>query len=417
MPRKAAPVELLYRADDSWFYAVSSDKTEPEHRVDLLAGRLFCTCEGFQRWKHCKHSDDVRENELTAEETALVVTTATAIQQYESPQDMGSRLDTMRQERALISQFFKEVMVPSTIKNGKSLADNDYGIIPGAGDKPVLFKAGAEKLLEFFGYAPIIKKLDETIDHDTGYYRVVVTVQIIHRRTGAIIGEGVGECNTRESKYAYRWVSENKLPPHLKNPEVLRTMRKEEREYNRSKYWVYRVMNEEPHDVWNTVLKMGKKRALVDATLACTRSTFLFTMSAEKMDEWIDAEYALIDDDDEPDGVLDRDNGDQRPAATPASAAQPSAPAAAPARVEEPPEVAGEAIPTGAAAPRTIAEWRPYAKQLIIAAGLQWPDIEEMSQQKFGNRIPSQLSPTELRDLAAEVGVTVPLPGQPAFAV
>ncbi len=192
-----------------------------------------------------------------------------------SPQEMALRLADMKQRLALVQTFFREVMVK----------DQDYGIIPGT-DKPTLLKPGAEKLCEFYGYAITVKKLDETTDRESGYYRAIATVALVSKRTGEIVAEGVGEANTHEGRYRWRWVPQWKLPAGVDKG----GLKAEERwDKNGKPYFMYRVPNEDPWALWNTVLKMAKKRALIDAVLSATRSSGLFTQDAEDLQEWIDA--------------------------------------------------------------------------------------------------------------------------------
>ena len=95
----------------------------------------------------------------------------------------------------------------------------DYGTIPGAGDKPALFKAGAEKMTSFFGLAPVFE--DVTVVEDwTGagyggetffFYRQRCKLY----RGVRLIGSAEGSCNSFESKYRYRWVTEQDVPDGL----------------------------------------------------------------------------------------------------------------------------------------------------------------------------------------------------------
>lgn len=189
-----------------------------------------------------------------------------------TPQEMAARLEDMKTKLNLVQQFFKEVMVPG----------QDYGVIPGT-DKPILLKPGAEKLNELYGYAPAVKSVEEITDKETGFYRARVTVALIHRRTGTFVAEGVGEANTSEGRYRYRWLSENKLPAGIDKS----SLHAEEREGRYGRYKTYRLENEDPWTLWNTVLKMAKKRALIDATLSATRSSGLFTQDVEDLKEWV----------------------------------------------------------------------------------------------------------------------------------
>ena len=149
-----------------------------------------------------------------------------------SVKEMAAQLKEMKSRQNLLRRFFQEVMV----------AGQDYGLIPGT-DKPTLLKPGAEKLNELYGYAPAIKSIEETADRHTGFYRARVTVGLVRRSDGSLAAEGVGEANTAEGgrSGAAPWV------------------------------------------MWNTVLKMAKKRALVDATLSATNASGLFTQDTEDL--------------------------------------------------------------------------------------------------------------------------------------
>lgn len=218
---------------------------------------------------------------MAVTETEVIQTENTAIEVYDSPQDMAKKLSSMKQMLTLTHKFFKEVMVPN----------EDYGVIPGTGDKPSLLKPGAEKLSEFYGYAPTIRSIEEEKDIQTGFYRARVTVTLVHKRTGTLIADGIGEANTYEGRYRYRWTPEWKLPQGI-DKDALHCEERKKRDGGT--YMMYRMENEDLWSLWNTVLKMGKKRALVDAVLSATRSSGIFTQDVEDMRGWI-AEDAHTD--------------------------------------------------------------------------------------------------------------------------
>jgi len=193
--------------------------------------------------------------------------------EFGSVADFRKRLVDMKQKYNFLQEFFKEIMVK----------DEDFGTVPGT-QKPTLYKPGAEKLCELYGFAAHVKSKTEERDFDTGYYRVEFTLQLIHRNSGIVVGEGVGECSTFESKYRYRWVSENKVPSYLAKEDLLF----EEKEGNYGPYRSYRIPNEDLFSQWNTVLKMAYKRAYVGLTLQCTRSSGIFTQEESEMDEYAD---------------------------------------------------------------------------------------------------------------------------------
>lgn len=190
---------------------------------------------------------------------------------------MAATLVEMEAKLKLVQEFFKRVMVKET----------DYGIIPGT-DKPSLLKPGAEKLLALYNYSSVVKEKTEERDIKTGYYHAQLVIQIVHRGTGVLVAEGVGEASSFESKYRYRWVYENDIPDGIdKNTLLSKTFKSKNTGKNYAKY---RLENPDMIDQWNTVLKMAKKRALVDATLNATGTSSLFCQSEGEWDAWIEAE-------------------------------------------------------------------------------------------------------------------------------
>ncbi|MBP2635521.1 MAG: hypothetical protein H6Q72_1428 [Firmicutes bacterium] len=191
--------------------------------------------------------------------------------------EMAARLADMETKLELVQKFFKRVM----------RKDEDYGIIPGT-EKPSLLKPGAEKLLALYNFASVVKEKKEVRDLKTGYYHAELVIQIVHRGTGIVVSEGVGEACSYESKYRYRWAFESDVPANIdKTTLVSKTF---ESKKNGKEYKRYRLENPDLIDQWNTVLKMAKKRALVDATLAATGTSGIFTQSEDEMDAWIEGE-------------------------------------------------------------------------------------------------------------------------------
>jgi len=191
--------------------------------------------------------------------------------------EMAVRLAEMTSKLDLVQKFFKGIMV-------KGL---DYGIIPGT-DKPTLYKPGAEKLCELYGFASVVKSKKDTRDFNNGYYLAELTMQIIHRKTGTIIAEGVGEASSYESKYRYRWIYESDIPKGIDKESLLSKTFKNKTTGN--EYSKYRIENTDLVDQWNTILKMAKKRALVDAVLSATRSSGIFSQSEDEMEAWLESE-------------------------------------------------------------------------------------------------------------------------------
>ncbi len=176
-------------------------------------------------------------------------------------QEMAIRLGEMKNKLELMKHFFEDILVPNM----------DYGIIPGT-NKTTLYKPGAEKLCELYNYSINITDLQEVADRETGYYQATVTITLVHRKTGEIAAQGIGSANTMEARYRWRWVYENQLPPGIDKSALV----SKNRQNRRGSYTVFRIENDDLWTLWNTILKMAKKRALVDATLSATRSSGMF---------------------------------------------------------------------------------------------------------------------------------------------
>ncbi len=177
--------------------------------------------------------------------------------------------------------------------------DVDYGVIPGTGSKPALLKPGAEKLGALFQLD--VQLENEKIWHDDGHLTVISKAVVFHQPTGARLGSGEGVCSTRESKYAYRTTS--RLCPACGKPAII----KGKAEYGGG--WVCfkkkdgcgakyadndpaivsqeagKIPNPDIADSYNTVDKMASKRARVDAVLAVTGASAIFTQDVEAAEE------------------------------------------------------------------------------------------------------------------------------------
>ncbi len=119
---------------------------------------------------------------------------------------------------------------------------HDFGIIPGT-DKPTLFKPGAEKIVMMMGLSSRFEIMDKVEDYDKGFFSY--NVRCILSRNNYDICEGVGNCNSRENKYA----------------------------------------KADPYTIANTILKMAKKRAYVDAALSVASLSDIFTQDMDDLDE------------------------------------------------------------------------------------------------------------------------------------
>ena len=96
--------------------------------------------------------------------------------------------------------------------------DVHFGKIPGT-DKPTLLKPGAELLCRTFGLYADYESMTQIEDFGSKdkeplfYYRYKCILRRIE--DNAIVATGIGSCNSRESKYGYRWIPEHEVPPNL----------------------------------------------------------------------------------------------------------------------------------------------------------------------------------------------------------
>ena len=195
----------------------------------------------------------------------------------------------MKQQINHIQELMKEVMIEN----------QHYGKIPGCGDKPALLKAGAEKLTFSFQISP---KFNETITDLGGDHKEYSYVASLSSRTGIFLGDGIGSCSTKESKYRYRnapdeatdipvpgryWSLRKESPDEaqkLLGGKNFGTV-KVENQWFISKKSGGKSEHDNPADYYNTCRKMGKKRALVDAILTVTAASDIFAQDIDDSPE------------------------------------------------------------------------------------------------------------------------------------
>lgn len=157
--------------------------------------------------------------------------------------------------------------------------DHDYGVIPGT-NKPTLLKPGAEKILMLMGLTSEYEITEKVQDYEKGFF--AFSIKCILKKGNQKITEGVGHCNTKEDKYRYRWAFENEVPEGIDKDSL--------KSKQFGKYTKYQLENDEPYSLVNTVLKMAKKRAQIDATLTVASLSEIFTQDLEDMRDFIQNE-------------------------------------------------------------------------------------------------------------------------------
>lgn len=157
--------------------------------------------------------------------------------------------------------------------------DVDYGKIPGCGDKPTLFKSGAEKVLITFALQSTYDIIEKTENFEgNGFFSY--TVKSFIWANGTKITEGLGHCNSKESKFAYKWVNKKNVPPNVD----IELLPKREKNGTYGKYFEYRI-EDDANSKANTILKMAKKRAQVDAVLTVANLSELFTQDFDDLND------------------------------------------------------------------------------------------------------------------------------------
>lgn len=154
---------------------------------------------------------------------------------------------------------------------------HDYGIIPGT-QRATLLKPGAEKIIKLMRLGDTYRILDAVQDWDRGLFAFTVACELRPFGRDFVAASGVGHCNSREDRYRSRWVFKSELQRMGLDPDSLRSRDISTRN---GKAKQYRVENDDPFSLVNTILKMAKKRALVDAALSAARLSDIFTQDIE----------------------------------------------------------------------------------------------------------------------------------------
>lgn len=178
--------------------------------------------------------------------------------------------------------------------------DVDYGTIEGT-DRDTLYKTGAEKITQIFGTRPDFEIIHRVEDWAQGLFAYEVRCSLVSVRTGAVLAQGLGECNSYEPKYRYR--NAQRVCTRCGQETVI----KGKTEYGggwlcwRNKggcgeRWddgnaeiegqeVGKIENPDRAGQRNTIIKMGKKRAHVDAALGIGALSAIFTQDIDEAND------------------------------------------------------------------------------------------------------------------------------------
>lgn len=197
----------------------------------------------------------------------------TAVTVIDTTQPM--KLPELKRQVNEIQHVMKEVMKDR----------EHYGTIPGCGDKPTLLQPGAQKLALTFGFASEYVVAQTTGPREHREYDV--RCKLTMRSTGAFVGEGVGCASTMESKFRFRSQATptgEQIPnDYQQNKGHYAAKGLKAQKINGNWEWckVEKVEHDNPADYYNTILKMAKKRAYVDAVLTATAASDIFTQDIE----------------------------------------------------------------------------------------------------------------------------------------
>ena len=179
-------------------------------------------------------------------------------------------IDSIASTMAKIQQM--QNVVQKTLKKG-----HDFGEVPGT-SKPTLLKPGGEKICMLFGLNPEYEFLQTTEDYDKEFFSYNIRCTLF--RNGQPVAQGVGSCNSKEKKY--RYINVDKIPENYvgQSEEIIG-------KYGRVKY---KINNPDICSLVNTILKMAKKRAFIDAVLQVASLSEVFTQDIEDMGDFIQQE-------------------------------------------------------------------------------------------------------------------------------
>lgn len=142
-------------------------------------------------------------------------------------------IESALQSQKLLEQFVNELLI----------ADVDYGFIQGY-SKPSLLKSGAEKICNFFRLVPDVEVLNRIDDFQVPFFSREIKISLQDSANNKIYAVGIGSCNSMEQRYR----------------------------------------REDIYSVQNTILKIAKKRALIDGVLNLSALSSRFTQDIEEFE-------------------------------------------------------------------------------------------------------------------------------------
>jgi hypothetical protein len=201
----------------------------------------------------------------------------------------------------------------------------DYGTIPGTGDKPTLLLPGMEKLMRALNAVPQYTERRIMVDYDKPLFHYEYECRLVDADTGVLIpgAVGIGLCTSMES--AFRWRDAKRQCPRCGQPTINRSKYPPRNNPNAEPGWychakaggcgaefaandtvitaqtIGRMENPDIFDQINAICKRAQKRSLGSAVKGAANVSQFFTVDVEDLpsinihrppvDDAIDADY------------------------------------------------------------------------------------------------------------------------------
>lgn len=156
--------------------------------------------------------------------------------------DIMAPVNALKRTKAMLAKVMSDILKPG-VHYATVIKDQ----------KPSLLKAGAECICNLFRLSPTYKVKKVEMGDGHREYVIVCTMTNINDET--MWGQGVGSATTLEQKW--RYMRDKKTGNRIEHPNI--------------------------EDLYNTVFKIAKKRALVDAVLTTTAASDYFTQDLEEI--------------------------------------------------------------------------------------------------------------------------------------
>ena len=121
---------------------------------------------------------------------------------------------TLMESALSVDQVLKQRELVLEVMGKAMKKDYHYGTIPGCGPKPTLLQAGAQTLCQMFQLSPEYKITERELSEGRHReYEVICTLfvrRVLKDESGSAtvisvpVGQGVGTCSSRETKYLMR---------------------------------------------------------------------------------------------------------------------------------------------------------------------------------------------------------------------